>query len=249
MNENINFLNDISDQIAEDFDKGKPRAEGHHASGCSAVIDGKVEGACLRQTYFKMTNETQTNPTPDGSKLKILFGNLIHNSFQQALMKKYPDMVCEKLHSLKLEGMDLPVVGSPDGFSPSLNTGVELKSTYGAGFYALEKEGAKIEHIMQCQCYIKLTGIPVWQVVYIARDSAMRRKFDVVEQPSLWKSMIERWKALEKHLKDKTVPPRDYTDDTWHCSIKPGLGSYCPFANRCGVVPLPEKVKKSKKEK
>jgi len=248
MGENINLLNELCDGLSEDHASGKKdRTDGHHASGCSGIVRGKQCGACMRKSYFDITGEKETNDTSEGAKLKMRIGNVLHKDFQEILIKKHPDMICEKLHSLKIDGLVLPLVGSPDGIIPSLNTGMEIKTVYGKNqWWEIENIGARAEAIMQCQCYIKLTGVPVWQIMYIDRGDGMRKKFDVSWQPEIWDSMVIRWKKLEDFLKNQEVPPREYNDDQWQCSIKNGR-SYCSYSNRCGVVPLPEKVKKSKK--
>lgn len=77
------------------------------------------------------------------------------------------------------------------------------------------------------------------RVVEVIRSDGMRR--DGMEFPNLYREAIRRFEEVEKHRRDKTLPPRQYEPGDWHCT-------YCSFEEMCNEESEKEFLKLSRDE-
>lgn len=158
-----------------------------------------------------------------------------------------------------VKGLKLPVSGRMDKLVriKGKNIVFEWKSTYMSGVKSIQQHGAKLDHIMQGVAYLEQNVFPVDGLVlmYIARDTGYLYGFyveksgkklamhhmnsDKVDMVDLnWGMIKKELKAIEKHLKDGTVPDRCYeafvnpklnklmVKSDWHCR-------YCGYRGLC----------------
>lgn len=110
--------------------------------------------------------------------------------------------------------------------------GIEFKTAYGRGMTDIKNNGPKPAALMQAILYLELSGIKRFYIPYVSRDSGDRVLFildkvdqgyllqkmfpsgDLVEMarysPDVYTKGIERFKEVEKHLDEKTIPDRPY---------------------------------------
>jgi len=125
--------------------------------------------------------------------------------------------------------------------------GMEAKSTYGRGIKEIYDNMKPREHdLKQIVAYAYLTGIHEWYLVYIGRDNGYRTQFKVEYRPDRdnimvsheyahrefqigWQDIKDKMVALERALKDRQLPIREY----YQAIVK---GEYKDKFQRQGVV-------------
>jgi len=251
--EKINLVNLIYRQLeledrAKREERKNKREFRHFPSGLCAIIDGQFAGKCRRASYYSMNKIEETNPMGAVALMKTTMGEVIHEymgaTLERALFKEFGEGVKvitkagtdQSKESFRFQDKNLqfPFSGRIDKvveFNGKI-TGIvagEWKSTYGKGVGYIQRDGAKIEHVLQCFSYFLQQEILVdamW-LIYIARDSGYMYGFqvelvdgklvsrhlnsDVVRVFDVkWPMVIEALLPLEKAINDQQCPDRDY---------------------------------------
>lgn len=159
----------------------------------------------------------------------------------------------------KAKGLKLPISGRMDKILKIKDKVVvfEWKSTYMSGIKFIQQHGAKVDNMLQAMAYLEQDVFPVDGLVlmYIARDTGylygfyIEKEGDHLKMENMstgiitivninWKIIKKELKIIEKHLKDGTIPDRDYeafvnpklnklmVKSDWHCR-------YCNFRGLC----------------
>jgi len=64
----------------------------------------------------------------------------------------------------------------------------------------------------------------IFRVLDVVRSDGMRREGG--EFPRLYTQAMDRFKEVERHRREKTLPPRQFDPGDWHCN-------YCGFGEMC----------------
>ena len=213
-------------------------------------------GKCRRALYFDLTHTEKTNPMDAPALFKCNVGDLIHDYLDKLLATQ---LVKEGYELQNINGSEIPIAWTPDGcefeFSGRMDylfkrpdgkyVAVEWKSTYGRGFDMIKKNGAKIENLLQCCCYLNQNVYPLEEILllYAGRDNGYIIGFAVskCEQglklermgtnevtfcPLKFEDIIKSCQTVEKCVKEQILPKRDYTEKDWQCS-------YCSYRDHC----------------
>lgn len=221
--------------------------------------EGNVEhiGKCRRALYFDLTHVEKTNPMDASALFKCNVGDLIHDYLDKLLTTQ---LVKEGYENI--DGSEIPISWTPSGcefeFSGRMDylfkrsdgkyVAVEWKSTYGRGFNMIKKNGAKIENLLQCCCYLEQTIYPLEEILllYAGRDNGYIVGFavskcdlglrlermgtnEITFCPLKFEDIIRSCQTVEKCVKEQILPKRDYTEEDWQCS-------YCSYHDYCNKL-------------
>lgn len=218
----------------------KPSSGYFYPSEASVVLtdefgDRKVEGGCMRSSYFRLSDEYEGSPHDARSEWIFMMGNKVEDS----LTSYWKEMGLWHANSVKFVDtenhvsgeLDVILVEPPDGQL----YGVEVKSFYG---YHAEKEimggyktsgFPKMGQLLQTLVYLNYwedKGLPFFRMAYFARDSVKRRTFKIelhhegdIKYPKVdgvvvrsftINDILDRYKKLKNHVETNTIPPNDY---------------------------------------
>jgi hypothetical protein len=183
--------------------------------------------ACMRQLFFKWIEEPPSNPISPGGYLKMEMGNAIHALVPMWLEKAGLEIVSEISVSKSFPSLQYPISGRLDnlyiipGTEDELGL-LEVKTTYGTGVKTIQQKGKpKPEHLIQVQIYMWLEPkIKEGHIVYIGRDNGYRTEFKVTLEGFDAEVVLERLNLLEKRIKHKKLPARDFKVAIKNGSIK-----------------------------
>lgn len=94
---------------------------------------------------------------------------------------------------------------------------VELKSINNKGWEKLPKTLPKMEHRMQLQLYMYLTGIRQGVVYYENKDTQEQKYFVVEYNPDMVAKIVADIKEIISHLDAGTLPEREYPPVSFQC--------------------------------
>ncbi len=196
--------------------------------------DGTVVGACLRQLFYRASNEPETDAKELTTKLQGDFGNGIHDILLKKLSKsKRIKITPEASGRIKLDGLDNEISFRLDGLVnyQAERGGLEIKTVQSFAVQKMVKEsGPRDSYLLQILSYFLTDDTLKWfSLILFGRDTAYRAEYLIYKDeqgryllegvfPRKAPKVIEfneegivaRWKELEQHLKNKTVPQRDY---------------------------------------
>ena len=236
-----NFVQILDNVFREDakkwVDYRKDAEYRHNPSSATAEIKGKVEGACLRQLYYKATKVTESDPQDPTNKYAAFMGDAVHFAIQRQLQKsREVSFMPETKGKVLVDGLTKEVSYRLDGLvsSNSQIGGLEIKTTQGEAlhskFYGIKVKGPKLDHLLQVITYFNsFPGLSWFVLFYIARDDGYKLQFDITRDGNKYKvfsldgkdlsyliedvtfnSIVKRWATLEDRLKHKIIPKRDY---------------------------------------
>lgn len=206
----------------------------HHPSSASCIIkneygEDEVVGKCLRHVFWSHKSVKPTNPmTARGARICSV-GKMVER-FEN---EKYKELGIWRGNSVKFINYNYNVSGEADCIvwdeeKKSLR-GVELKTGYDYKFRS-EVIGSptrpgkpKYEHLIQTMFYVDYFKFP-FNIVYIDRGNAARAEYEITMNPDGTPNIdgkklgvgisipkcVARFKELEAHLKDNTLPKRDF---------------------------------------
>lgn len=172
---------------------------GLYPSSASIVLNGKVEGSCLRKAAWDLMSQERTNPPSGNACMNMEMGNVSHNLVVE-LCKKERIYVA---HEVPIFWPDVGISARPDLFvmdSDGSIVGVEIKSVHGhygrKGVIEAKRDAPfmpKLEHILQSLIYLDFYtkyGIKNWIIFYIARDNGFRAQhwMEVKSTEDTWES-------------------------------------------------------------
>ena len=206
----------------------------YYPSSASAVVDGKVYGTCLRNSWYYLQKDIPRTPTQPSAQWAAKLGLLV----EDLLLDNWKEMGIWVADHVKWYDKERNVSGELDAIiiDPDGNQlVVEVKTFW--GYYATKEicgntrqQGKpKREHLMQTSLYLdhfRSHGLPNAKLMYYARDSANRAEFDVtlvdengltypvingvVDRTLSMQDIYARYQELDEHLKNKIEPARDY---------------------------------------
>jgi CRISPR/Cas system-associated exonuclease Cas4 (RecB family) len=103
---------------------------------------------------------------------------------------------------------------------------VELKSINNKNWDKLPKTLPKMEHRMQLQLYMYLTGIRQGVVYYENKDNQDQKYFYVAYNPEMVEKIINDIRYVIKHIDENKLPERDYPPVSFQCT-------YCDYKDMC----------------
>lgn len=216
----------------------------HWPSEASAIINGQIEGRCLRAQWYRWKGVEPTNRPQAKSVWTWRIGDAFELVVRQALI----DLGLGNAQGAKIKwqppGLEHPVTGKLDNIA-NLNgdlVGVEVKSTYSYGFRAIKEHGPKMSWLLQQFIYLKaLVGsVDEFRTLAFDRETMFRPEYRVFLEETEWGSgvvvtdtltnqvwrypdlqakIISRWRKLEHWLGAESPPPCDfqheYTATQW----------------------------------
>lgn len=206
----------------------------HHPSSASCAIKNEygeeiIVGKCLRDVYWKNKSVKPSNPmTARGARI-CAYGKAI----ERFEIEQYKQIGVWRDNNVKFINPKYNISGEADCiiFDKDINAlrGVEVKSGYDYKFRT-EVVGTptrpgkpKPEHLLQTMFYIDYFKIP-FNVVYIDRGNAARKEYEITVNEDGTPNIngvklnnglsiprcMSRFRQLEEHLKDGTLPRRDF---------------------------------------
>jgi len=190
------LVDEVIREQAEQRRKSRGSYEHHHnpssASSMDAMNGNKIDGACLRQQYYKATNVPPSEPVKPKGQLNMDFGNAIHDKYAHYI-KKIPGYFAmdevpmkasveflKKKISLRVDGLLVPMdTGIVEG-------GIEIKTcksdAISSQHWGLKKKGPKLDHLLQVITYFGTNPHLKWfSLIYLARDTSDRIEFHIVK--------------------------------------------------------------------
>ena len=239
----ITVLDDVLKE--EEKQRGPSKDFRHHPSSASNVLEAgskwsdkgeSVTGACLRNIFYRATNQPETNPKKMSTKLQAGFGDAIHGWLLSKLQKsKKLTIQSESAGKVTVEPLTNIVSFRLDGLVTYQGDmgGLEIKTSQNFGLARmLKKGGPRPYDILQVMTYFATNPLIRWfALVYVCRDTGFWVEYHMWRDPKTGKFMLEgiypekqpesiegltfegvvdRWKAVEAYVANKELPPRDY---------------------------------------
>jgi len=216
-------------EIHTKLDKGY-----HYPSNASCAIKNEygeevIVGRCLRDSYWKHRNIKPTNPMKARGERICAYGKAV----ERFEIEQYKQIGIWRDNNVKFINPDYKISGEADCIIFDEDTknlrGVEIKSGYDYKFRSevlgtSTKPGRpKFDHMLQTMLYIDYFKIP-FSIVYIDRGNAARGEYLItlnddgtpsIDGKKLSNGLsvprcLARFKELEGHLQDGTLPRRDF---------------------------------------
>lgn len=253
----MNLINQIDNYLIKK-EKSRPR-ERHYPSDVNA---------CMRQLYWKWTDQPKTNPIDASGLWKMNMGNAIHDLIYEFLEDAEFDIIAEVGGVVEIPELKYPISYRVDYMFIEKDTGneaiIEAKTSYGRGIKAIQiSEKPKEQDLAQVVLYIYLTKIKKCYFLYVGRDNSYRTQFvaeemngqiyvDGVLSEVTATLLIQRLMVLEEYLAGDVLPDRDYMAAIKNGEIKDKFQknnkqyktdwqcSYCQWKDRCWEEELEE---------
>lgn len=229
----MDIIQVLDDFLLQENERKFKKISAHWPSNASCVIDGKVNGKCLRAQWYGWNGYIQSNPFTINSLWTMFMGKCIHLGIQKIFEKLDISTKVEtpvkyttpELESNKISGR-IDILFCEMG-EEGIWSGLEIKSTYGRAIIdpinGVKYTGPKKDHLCQILPYMYDINkiIFPYHILYLARDTGWRESFNLTYEKGVlmcegkdtgitWSGIITRWETLEKHLKSGDLPPRDY---------------------------------------
>ncbi len=244
----------------------------HFPSALCARVGDEFVGKCRRATYYQMTGVEPSNPIDAVALWKMKMGDVIHDELSKTLDRALVlhfggkvkiDAETEKSFYANFPGLKFPVSGRVDKVvhlqseEKTVVIAGEWKSTYGFGVDQIQKNGAKLDNLLQCLAYLEQKEFPIdfiW-LIYVARDSGFMYGFqiekdgnqlisrhlnsDVVKVYDIhWQQVVDALQIVEECVEGGVIPERDYDGQvnpkTNKLMIKsPWQCKYCSYMSLC----------------
>lgn len=195
----------------------------------------KVEGGCLRKSFYRMTRTGDPDGTTPYSEWIFALGTAV----EKILVEQWKQMGIWVGNNIKFYDKQRNISGELDCVIRDPGTNelicVEVKSVAG---YNANKEvfgnkstpgGPKTSQLLQTLIYVDQCtplGINHFKMVYYSRDGADRREFNIdliddngVKRPTIdgkvdyrftMEDVYSRYSQLKEYLQTGELPPRDY---------------------------------------
>lgn len=186
-------------------------------------------GMCIRRSYYSYFISKPTEP----QALRIFaLGNSVHEFIAKALKDSKELAVVEEEKPIKIryndESTEFMIYGRIDDYVET-KTGkkiiIEAKST--GDLTKVNEPDPK--HRMQISLYLAAQKADYGLLVYADKKNLEIKQFKVEYNALEYEKVMQRFKDLDYHLKNKILPPAEYYFDNkkvWECR-------YCPFYKEC----------------
>ena len=186
-------------------------------------------GMCMRRSYYSyfIAKPTET------SALRIFaLGNNVHEFIAKALKESSTLAVAEEEKPIRINYQDentkFTIYGRIDDYIET-KTGkkiiIEAKST--GDITKVNEPDPK--HKMQISLYLAAQKADYGLLVYADKKNLEIKQFKVEYNEEEYKKVMQRFKDLDYHLRNKILPPAEYYFDNkkvWECK-------YCPYYKEC----------------
>jgi hypothetical protein len=215
---------------------GQRRHDNVYASDASVEIqigeDVEVHGSCLRNQYYRITEEPISDPEDATTSFVAQVGNAVHEAVAHTF-RAAEQLVEEEtriwIPEIKLSGR-IDLIVRPDH---GRKVGIEVKSV--GGYYGCKGVikttrdtplYPKLYHLAQAVVYadhLQKSGVKEWMLLYVDRESGAFQghsiqyeahdEIYVNGEPSAItpERVFARWHRLWEHVEAKTPPKRDYS--------------------------------------
>ena len=208
----------------------------HYPSSASIIMpDGGVEGECLRKIFYRHNEFAVTNPSDFSNYLRREFGTLLGTGIETELsaiakLKFRAEVPLRTVYSPLTKEFSLRLDGLID--ENGIAGGCEIKTTSSRSLQYGKKEGGgpKKSYSMQIADYFATNPKLLWfSLLVFARDTGYCVEYhytlgsDGLYCEGIYPKeakirlawldygrMTTRRLIVEKHLAEKTVPPRDF---------------------------------------
>jgi CRISPR/Cas system-associated exonuclease Cas4 (RecB family) len=185
-------------------------------------------GSCMRKTWYSYKFPQQV----DAKLMKIFaMGDMLHEFVVKVLQsEKTKDVqLLQYEFPIKVQIDDFLVSGRVDDLILLKMSGktvlVEVKSCRDIVWI----KGPQPHHIPQLQFYMHATGVHSGILLYIDKASLQTRAFEIPYDESLCKTIEDRFRGLNRHLKENSLPPpeaKQKIDTKWMCK-------FCEYKDMC----------------
>ena len=207
---------------------------------------------CIRQLYYRWTEQKESNPITAGALWKMRIGDAIHDMIHEYLLASGMEIVPEVSFKKDI-GLKYPLSGRIDDLFIDEDgelAGIEAKTSYGRGIIEIQKIGIpKREDWNQVTVYINCnSSIKRFYIIYFGRDNAYRTQF-VIERSKFTEDnanvLYKKFAFLEEHTLNKSLPDREFQVAIKNGEIKDKFQKnkieyksdwqcrYCAFMNHC----------------
>lgn len=186
-------------------------------------------GMCLRRQFYSYLNPKKTD---EGTRRIFALGNNIHLFITEALKssERFGYVIEEKPIKMNYsdEESTFSVYGRIDDFiitKDGRKILIEVKSASDVNGITEPQE----KHVMQLNLYMKYETPDLGYLVYVDKKNMAIKQFEVKLDEELYKKTMQRFKDLDKHLRNNELPFAEYYFDdkkVWECK-------YCPYYNEC----------------
>ena len=167
---------------------------------------------CLRQLYYKWTEEPESNPITPGALWKMRIGDAIHNMIHDYLLESGMEIVPEVSFKKDIN-LKYPISGRIDDLFIDKDgelSGIEAKTSYGRGIVNIQKSrNPKQDDLNQVIVYLYCNpSIKRFYMIYFGRDNAYRTQFIIERYDKLehdFNNLIQRFYNLEGHIVEEEV--------------------------------------------
>jgi len=231
----MNILEKVDHHLENPYtERSHFSSKNHYPSQSSCVMkneydEKEVIGSCLRSIYWESRGIKKTNPMKARSIRIAKTGKLI----EQIEVQLYKELGIWRGNNVKFFNEKCKVSGEIDAmiYDESVKhlLGIEIKTGYDYKFRkevigTSTKSGRpKLDHLLQTMLYIDYFKIP-FKMIYIDRGNAARKEYSItinndgtpnIDGKKLNNGIsipgcIARFKQVEEHLENATLPRRDY---------------------------------------
>ena len=216
------------------FERSRYSSNSHYPSQSSCMVKDEYDenviiGKCMRDVYWQSRGIKKTNPMTARSIRITKVGKIIEG-FE---IDRYKELGIWRGNNIKFYNEKYSVSGEIDALVYDEERrgllGIEIKTGYD---YRFRKEvigsssrpgKPKLDHLLQTMLYIDYFKIP-FKIVYIDRGNAARKEYDItlntdgtpningkkLDNGLSIPGCVERFKRLEEHLENSTIPRRDF---------------------------------------
>ena len=186
-------------------------------------------GMCIRRSYYSYFIQKPTETTA----LRIFaLGNKVHEFIAKALKESESLTIAEEEKPIRIgykdEETEFMIYGRIDDYVETKNGKkiiIEAKSTGDI----TKVTGPDPKHKMQISLYLAAQPADYGLLVYADKKNLEIKQFKIEYNEEEYKKVIQRFKDLDYHLRNKLLPPAEYYFDNkkvWECK-------YCPFYQEC----------------
>ncbi|EFD92860.1 MAG: hypothetical protein BJBARM5_0363 [Candidatus Parvarchaeum acidophilus ARMAN-5] len=186
-------------------------------------------GMCIRRSYYSYFI---SKPTETKALRIFALGNNVHEFIAKALKDSEKFAVAEEEKPIKIEykGEDtnFAIYGRIDDYVETKEGKkiiIEAKSTGDIN----KVTEADPKHKMQISLYLAAQPADYGLLVYADKKNLEIKQFKVEYNKEEHEKVMQRFKDLDYHLRNKILPPAEYYFDNnkvWECK-------YCPYYQEC----------------
>ena len=186
-------------------------------------------GACLRRSYYGYLS-----PKPADATARRIFalGNNLHAFIAEALKASSAFSLVEDETPIRIDYKDedspFSIFGRIDDYVVT-HSGKKIIIEAKTVSDVSKVEKPEDKHVMQVMLYLNAKEADYGLLVYLDKKNMRIRQFRVDYDDAAHNKVMDRFKDLDIHLRNKKLPPAEYyfnDEKVWECK-------YCPYYNEC----------------